>query len=136
MPRKRKGTKLIVCKKCGYSWDPRTIDPEKTWHMVSPMPDKEGRITVTILGIWTCPNCENKVRGVVSKMKIGGDLDKSVDRTMLLLEELKKGNKVGLEELSKKFNFSIETIEKAIKYLIKKGEIQGKIEDGYFVRIV
>ncbi len=135
MPRRRKKSKLIVCKKCGYSWDPKDIEPEKTWHMVSPMPDKEGRITVTIMGVWTCPKCGSKVRGVVSKMRIGDNLGTSVDRTTLLLEELKKNDKVSLESLASKFNFSTETIQKAINYLIKKGEIKGKIENGYFIKI-
>lgn len=136
MPRKKKKkTKLIItCKKCGYSWDPKEVEPEKTWHMVSPMPDKEGRITVTLLGIWVCPQCGSKVRGVLSKVKVGGDLEKSVDRTMLLLQELKKSDRVNLGNLARKFNFSVDTIKKAIQYLIKKGEISGKIENEYFIR--
>lgn len=134
MPRKRKSAELIICKKCGYSWNPKKIKPEKTWHMVSPIPDKEGRITVTVLGIWICPNCKNKVRGVVSKMKIGSNLGKSVNRTALLLEELGKSDKISLKELAEKFNFSIETIKRAIDYLVRKGEIQGMIKGDYFIR--
>jgi len=37
------------------------------------MPDSKGRITITVMGSFECPNCGHKWRGVVSKIKVGGE---------------------------------------------------------------
>jgi len=57
-----------VCPACGTA----AGDPYKTWQLVSPIPDSRGRITITIMGMFECPNCHRKWRGVVSKIKVGG----------------------------------------------------------------
>ncbi|RLE75561.1 MAG: hypothetical protein DRZ80_02610 [Thermoprotei archaeon] len=131
MPRREK---KIKCSKCGYTWSPNELQPIKTWHMVSPMPDKQGRITVTVLGIWICPNCGYKVRGTVSKLKLGEDTGKTVDRTTMLIEELNRHDRISLKELSKKFKFSEETIKMAVEYLINKGLVKGRIVGNDFVK--
>ncbi|MEM1933730.1 MAG: chromatin protein Cren7 [Desulfurococcaceae archaeon] len=64
--RKKKEDKP-VCPKCG-SYE---IDVNKTWQLVSPFPDRDGRITVTVMGSMTCKRCQYSWRGVVSKIKIG-----------------------------------------------------------------
>jgi len=70
MARKSKKKKdPFVCPKCGT----RVSEPKKTWQLVSPLPDSKGRITVTVMGSFECPNCGYKWRGVVSKIKIGND---------------------------------------------------------------
>jgi len=56
-----------ACPSCG-----RVCEPAKTWSLVSPLPDAEGRVTVTVMGLFTCPSCGTKWRGVVSKLKVGG----------------------------------------------------------------
>lgn len=58
------------CPKCGT-----IVQPSKTWQLVSPLPDSQGRITITIMGSYECPTCEYKWRGVVTKMKIGEDVE-------------------------------------------------------------
>ncbi|ABM80762.1 hypothetical protein [Hyperthermus butylicus] len=65
MPRKRDP---YVCPRCGT----RT-EPAKTWQLVSPFPDSRGRITITVMGSFVCPNCGHRWRAVVSKIKVGGD---------------------------------------------------------------
>jgi len=55
------------CPRCGTV----VTEPEKTWQLTAPMPDRYGRITVTVMGIFVCPNCGYRWRGVVSKLKIG-----------------------------------------------------------------
>ncbi len=65
MPRKRDP---YVCPRCGT----RT-EPVKTWQLVSPFPDSKGRITITIMGSFVCPNCGYKWRAVISKIKVGGE---------------------------------------------------------------
>jgi uncharacterized Zn finger protein (UPF0148 family) len=45
----------------------------KTWQLVSPFPDSKGRVTITIMGSFVCPNCGYRWRAVISKIKVGGD---------------------------------------------------------------
>ncbi|MCS7107987.1 MAG: chromatin protein Cren7 [Sulfolobales archaeon] len=59
---------MVKCPKCNSE-----IKPEKTWQLISPLPDSEGRITITIMGSFNCSNCGYRWRGVVSKIKTGGD---------------------------------------------------------------
>ncbi|MCE4601511.1 MAG: ZPR1-type zinc finger protein [Desulfurococcales archaeon] len=68
MPRKKKKDPF-VCPKCGT----RVNEPVKTWTIVSPIPDKYGRITVTIMASFVCPNCGYKWRDAIKKIKTGGD---------------------------------------------------------------
>ncbi len=50
----------------------RVEKPVKTWQLVAPMPDRYGRITITIMGVFECPNCGHRWRTVISKIKTGG----------------------------------------------------------------
>ena len=69
MPRRRSSKKaqrdIYVCPRCGT----RVEEPVKTWTLVSPFPDKKGRITVTVMGSFVCPNCGYTWRGVIKKIK-------------------------------------------------------------------
>lgn len=56
------------CPICGTD-----AQPERTWQLISPLPDAEGRITITVMGSFRCNSCGHKWRGVVSKIKAGGD---------------------------------------------------------------
>ncbi len=132
MPRRKK-EKLIVCKKCGYSFKPNEVEPDKTWQMVAPMPDKQGRITVTIMATWTCPNCGAKIRGVYSKIKVGEDL-KGTNRTQILIDTLTSVESITIKEVAEKIKVSEDTARKAIQYLIKKGKVSGRIEGDTFYR--
>ena len=55
------------CPDCGAE----VAEPYKTWELVAPFPDKKMRITVTIMGMFQCPQCGRRFRGVVSKVKLG-----------------------------------------------------------------
>lgn len=57
----------LKCPKCGSS----DVDVVKTWQLASPLPDKYGRITVTVMGSIVCKKCGYSWRGVVSKIKVG-----------------------------------------------------------------
>lgn len=59
----------FVCPNCGT----RVSEPVKTWTIVSPLPDKYGRITVTVMGSFQCPNCGAKWTAAIKKIKTGGD---------------------------------------------------------------
>jgi predicted RNA-binding Zn-ribbon protein involved in translation (DUF1610 family) len=67
MPKGR--TKQNNCPECGTL----VKEPYKTWELVAPFPDKKMRITVTIFGMFECPSCGKKFRGVVSKAKLGSE---------------------------------------------------------------
>ncbi|MET1101237.1 MAG: chromatin protein Cren7 [Pyrodictiaceae archaeon] len=57
-----------ICPRCGTR-----VEPIKTWQLVSPFPDSKGRITVTVMGSFVCPNCGYRWRAVISKIKVGGE---------------------------------------------------------------
>jgi len=57
------------CPECGEI----ATEPYKTWQLVAPFPDKKMRITVTVFGMFNCPSCGKKFRGVVSKAKLGAE---------------------------------------------------------------
>jgi hypothetical protein len=64
---KKKAEDPFKCPKCGY----RVNEPEKTWTVVSPIPDKYGRVSITIMGSFKCPNCGYSWKSVIKKMKSG-----------------------------------------------------------------
>ena len=63
--RARKQRDPFVCPRCGT----RVEEPVKTWTLVSPFPDKKGRITVTVMGSFRCPKCGYTWRAVIKKIK-------------------------------------------------------------------
>ena len=69
MARRRTKRDPYVCPRCGT----RVQEPVKTWQLVSPFPDAKGRITITVMGSFECPNCGYRWRAVISKLKVGGD---------------------------------------------------------------
>lgn len=71
------------CPKCG---SPK-IDVIKTWQLVAPFPDKDGAITVTVMGVMKCVECGNNWRGVVNKIKVGGSKVKVGDKEIEFKEE-------------------------------------------------
>ena len=67
MGKAKKTSKVKKCPECGTE----VQEPYKTWELVAPFPAKKMRITVTIMGMYECPNCGKKFRAVVSKVKLG-----------------------------------------------------------------
>ncbi len=58
----------MKCPRCGHD-----AQPSKVWHLTSPLPDAEGRVTITVMGSFKCPNCGYSWRGRVSVLKVGGE---------------------------------------------------------------
>jgi len=67
MPKRR--VKKNVCPSCGTVVE----TPYKTWEIISPFPDKKMRITLTTMGMFKCPACGKRFRGVVAKVKLGAE---------------------------------------------------------------
>lgn len=63
----------MKCPKCGHD-----TQPSKTWHLTSPLPDAEGRVSITIMGSFKCPSCGYSWKGRVSVLKVGGEHDVKV----------------------------------------------------------
>ncbi|MEM1623537.1 MAG: chromatin protein Cren7 [Sulfolobales archaeon] len=85
----------MKCPRCGY--DTR---PLKTWHLTSPLPDADGRISITIMGSFKCPSCGHSWRGKVSVLKVGGGHDVEIGeggkklRKKRYVEEARESGKV------------------------------------------
>lgn len=71
------------CPKCGS----KDVEVVKTWNLTSPLPDKYGRLTVTVMGVMKCRNCGYSWKGVVSKLKIGGGIEVEGVREVFKEEE-------------------------------------------------
>jgi len=67
LPRKRENT--FTCPKCGK----KATNPIRTWTLVSPIPDKYGRVTITIMGAFICESCGEKWNSTIQKIKTGGE---------------------------------------------------------------
>ena len=133
---KKKDKSTIVCKNkaCGQTYSKIGITPVKTWNLVSPMPDKQGRMTITIMGTFTCPHCERRNISVVSKFKDVEEGEQKKSKQEKLIELLESGERVLLAEIALEFGFSDITIVKAVEALIRQERILGRIEDGMFIR--
>lgn len=88
----------LKCPNCGSL----NVETLKTWNLTSPLPDAEGRITITIMGSLRCRDCGYVWRGVVSKIKVGGS---SVE-----IDEKKKIGQEEGEERVKEIVLDIEDI--------------------------
>ncbi|QOR94291.1 chromatin protein Cren7 [Thermosphaera chiliense] len=58
----------LKCPRCGSN----NIEVIKSWQLVAPIPDAQGRITVTMMGVVKCGSCGYKWKTTISKLKVGG----------------------------------------------------------------
>jgi len=124
MPKKTK----IKCKNCGKIFDStEEIQIVKTWHMVSPIPDKEGNITINIMATWICPICGSRNRGKIASVKSGEQI-RGRNPTQELINIVNQSEVITIQEISKILGVDKETVIKALKYLIKKKMINAVIE--------
>lgn len=126
--------KKIMCKKCSTVIDPVKTPPKKTWQLVSPMPDKNGNVTLTMMGSFTCPNpdCGKSVLAAMAKIK--GDEFAGKSKHELLMDFLANlEDKAHFDEIAKVVGIGPGKIDKALKALINRGKITGKLEGDYYV---
>ena len=130
-PRSKKRKKKISCKKCGHVLNPVETPPEKTWQLISPMPDKDGRVTLTIMGSFHCPICNASIRASLKKIRgdeIGSGKSKKelLIQAVTLVEEATHINQIEIAGIS------TAAVGKAIETLINQGELNGRVENGIF----
>ncbi|MFX0185405.1 MAG: hypothetical protein ACFE95_20170 [Candidatus Hodarchaeota archaeon] len=127
----KKGRKKISCKKCGCIINPVEYPPNKTWQLISPMPDKEGRVTLTIMGSFRCPDCNASVRASLKKIR-GDEIGSGKSKKELLIQAVnlvKEPTPIEQIEIS---GISATAVSKAIKTLIDQGNLKGRIKEGIF----
>jgi len=127
----RKTKKQISCKKCGYIINPIQNPPDKTWQLISPMPDKEGRVTLTIMGAFRCPECGASVRAAMKKIR-GDEIGSGHSKKELLIQAvnlIKEPTNIENIEIE---GISTASVEKAIGLLIEQGQLKGKIQNSKY----
>ena len=126
-----KRKKKITCKKCGTDINPIETPPLKTWQLVSPMPDKEGRVTLTIMGSFRCPECNASVRTSIKKIK-GDEMGAGTSKKELLIQAVKLIKEPTPIEKIEIAGISSKAVGRAIEMLITQKNIKGKVIDGIF----
>lgn len=130
-PPRKKRKKEISCKKCGHVINPVETPPEKTWQLVSPMPDKEGRVTLTVMGSFHCPMCNASVRASLKKIR-GDEIGSGKSKKDLLIQAVNLVQEATPIDQIEIAGISAAAVSKAIKTLINQGKLNGRIEDEIF----
>jgi len=126
-------TKRISCPKCGTIINPKETLPSKTWNLVSPMPDKEGRVTLTIMASFECPSCGKSLRAALQKIK-GDEIEGAgASKRLLLLERLTGAQeKLSLETLARELRMNQQTVARAAETLCNAKRIRGRVSEDFF----
>ncbi|MFZ8790628.1 MAG: chromatin protein Cren7 [Acidilobaceae archaeon] len=90
----RRGGSPFTCPQCGA----RASSPIRTWTLVSPIPDKYGRVTITVMGAFICESCGKTWSSPIEKIKSGeerlearGEGERREPEVIVIdLEELRK----------------------------------------------
>lgn len=127
MAKKRK----LKCKHCGEEWLPADVPTKKEWNLISPMPDKDGNVTITRMATWDCPNCGKNKTGAMGKTK--GEFKEEETPKYKLETALESGKKVDLASLSEETGYELKNLKKIIPAYQKKKNIKGKIEGDFFI---
>lgn len=130
-PKRKERKKKISCKKCGCVINPIETPPSKTWQLISPMPDKEGRVTLTIMGSFRCPDCNASVRAAIKKVR-GDEIGSGKSKKDLLIQAINLIQEPTPIDQIEIAGISPAAVGKAIQTLIDKGEIKGKVENNVF----
>ena len=125
-----KKTKKIKCK-CGAEWLPTEVPTKKEWNMISPMPDKDGNVTITRMASWNCPSCGKNKTGAKGKTK--GEFKEEDTPKYKIEYALSSGEKVDLNELAEETGFDVENIKKIVPMYVKKNNLKGKLEGDFFI---
>ncbi|MHA1990456.1 MAG: winged helix-turn-helix transcriptional regulator [Candidatus Hodarchaeales archaeon] len=131
---KSKGPKSkFRCSSCSFQINPKETPPNKTWNMIAPMPDKMGRVTLTIMGSFTCPNCSKNLRVALQKIKSDDEISGKSKKATLMSTLQELNEKTSLTDIAKNLGLSGGSVTKALNLLIKKGEVKGTVQGEFFL---
>ena len=122
----------ISCKSCGQLINPKENPPSSTWTLTSPLPDKEGRITLTVMGSFDCPRCGKNIKAAMKKIKSDDEVSGKSKKEVLIDILKAQDSNITIDELANKIGLTPAAIQKATELLIKRKEIIGKIENGVY----
>ncbi|MHA1303170.1 MAG: hypothetical protein ACTSQE_00920 [Candidatus Heimdallarchaeaceae archaeon] len=123
--------KKVKCKHCGAEWLPKEVPTKKEWNIVSPMPDKDGNVTITRMATWDCPECGKNKTGAMGKTK--GEFRVEDTPKYKIEHALSSGEKIDLEQLAEEIGFKVENLKKIVPAYQKKKDIAGRIEGNMFI---
>jgi hypothetical protein len=129
---KVKDVKCKGKKGCGYSFSIGSEHDKrkKEWTLVSPMPDKDGNVTITMMATWDCPQCGKNITGSAGKTK--GDFS-SKSRKVLIEEKLATKSEFEISTFAKEINVEEGNLTKILNMMIKKGSVNASIKAGKFI---
>ncbi len=122
--------KPVKCKKCGHTFMPADVPTKKQWTLVSPMPDKDGNVTITIMATWDCPKCGKNITGSMGKTK--GDFQ-GKSKKQLVEDKLKSSENFNIGEFATEVGVAKENLLKILKKYISSGKVNGVIEEDMFI---
>ncbi|MHA1910715.1 MAG: hypothetical protein ACTSYA_03375 [Candidatus Kariarchaeaceae archaeon] len=124
---------MVKCKNCEKEYNPHTeLKAEKTWNVFSPMPDKQGRITITQMATFRCPDCGKVLRGSLGSQK--ADVPEGYrTHKQMVSDAVDAKEKFNLVELADEMGVKLENLTKVILALIKKGEAKGQLKGNDFI---
>lgn len=122
----------ISCKSCGQVINAKDNPPSSTWTLTSPLPDKEGRITLTVMGSFDCPRCGKNIKAAMKKIKSDDELSGKSKKQVLMDMLQSQNSDISIDELAEKIGLTPAAIQKATELLIKRKEINGKLENGIY----
>ena len=130
---KPKKVKPLTCKNCKSQFEVGTPEDltnrKKEWTMVSPMPDKDGMVTITAMASWNCYNCGKNITGSYGKTK--GDFE-GKSKKDILQNMLDAEVEFNIAELAEEIGFQVDNVAKMVDLFIKKGKAKGKVVDGTY----
>ncbi len=127
---KKPKVKPVKCKKCGYTFMPADVPTKKQWTLVSPMPDKDGNVTITIMATWDCPKCGKNITGSMGKTK--GDFQGKSKKEQV--EELINAkNNFIISEAAEAIGVAEQNLTKILQKYIKDGKVNAKVDHGEFI---
>ncbi len=122
----------ISCKSCGQVVNPKEHPPSSTWTLTSPLPDKEGRITLTVMGSFDCPRCGKNIKAAMKKIKSDDEVSGKSKKELLLEMLQSQKSDIAIEDIARHIGLTVVAVQKATELLIKRKEVEGKLENGIY----
>ena len=84
------------------------------------------------MGSFDCPRCGKNIKAAMKKIKSDDEVSGKSKKELLLDLLQSQTADISMEELASQIGLTATAIQKATSLLIKKKEIGGKIENGFY----